>query len=140
MLDKGVWTDGPQLANIKIQTDSVLMINSAVQCDRSAQEQQYQEQEQYRRLLTITEDKIVEERERLRLEFENELKAALANICDRIERTSVDKNDIERHFGDILGELKRYQNENMALTTRYDQHLTGLKEQISLIKVPCETM
>lgn len=137
--DRGMATDMTLFFNMGVQVDSALMLNSGVQCDLGATTTNYrgfdavvQNEPPAERDL---EAEILAEREKLREAFENEIQVMLGRIGDEIDKNKVNKPNIEGQLGEILTELKRYQSENLNLSGRYDQYLTGLNEQLNSIKV-----
>lgn len=135
--DRGMATEMTLFFNMGVQVDSALMLNSGVQCDLGATTN-------YRGFDTVQneppaerdlEAEILAEREKLREAFENEIQVMLGRIGDEIDKNKVNKPNIEGQLGEILTELKRYQSENLNLSGRYDQYLTGLNEQLNSIKV-----
>jgi hypothetical protein len=136
--DRGMATDMTLFFNMGVQVDAALMLNSGVQCDLGATTN-------YRGFDAVVQNEppaerdleaeILAEREKLREAFENEIQVMLGRIGDEIDKNKVNKPNIEGQLGEILTELKRYQSENLNLSGRYDQYLTGLNEQLNSIKV-----
>ena len=79
-----------------------------------------------------------EERERERVQreqYEKETQKLLEKLNEQLEQTKLEKTNIENQLYSIHNELKTYQNDNMALTNKYEQQVHYLNEQLQLFQV-----
>lgn len=66
----------------------------------------------------------------------NENTKLLQILNERLERTQIEKENIEKQLQTILNELKTYQFDNLQLANKYEQQVKYLNEQLQQFQVP----
>jgi hypothetical protein len=80
------------------------------------------------------ESELLVEKEKLRTEYEHETRLLLKKLNEQLEATKLEKSDIEKQLVAILNELRKYQADNMTLSSKYDHQLSGVNRQLKSIQ------